>query len=265
MSFTIEGYGDHPVADFLHSVNDDAAKLADSPLWSLGDSQVEELVTAAARAEAQLAALTMKLIAEASGRGLAGRAGAPSIQAWLRGRLRVTPHAAAGQVRLATALQHLPDTAQALSEGRLSPGHARVIAEAVGELPDADPELRARAEIHLIAQAESFDPHQLARLGRRIWEVVDPDAADAKEAERLAELEKRAWRRRELSFTPDGSGNVFLKGRFDVESAAIVRRALDPLAKPRPTDAGLPDTRSPGARLADALTELGRRALVSGG
>src|SRR5919198_2661607 len=41
MSFTIEGYGDHPVADFLHSVNDDAAKLADSPLWSLGDSQVE--------------------------------------------------------------------------------------------------------------------------------------------------------------------------------------------------------------------------------
>lgn len=162
-------------------------------------------------------------------------------------------------------MERLPATAQALGEGRLSPAHVRVIAEAVRELPDGDPELRARAEAHLGEQAESFDPHQLARLGRRIWEVVDPDAADAKEAEKLAELERRAWRRRELSFTSDGRGSVFLRGRFDVESAAILRRALDPLAKPRPTDAGLPDLRSPGARLADALTELGRRTLVSGG
>lgn len=68
MSFTIEGYGDHPVAVFLHSVNGDAAKLADSPLWSLSDAEVDDLLTTAAQAEAQVAALKLRLVAEADGR-----------------------------------------------------------------------------------------------------------------------------------------------------------------------------------------------------
>jgi hypothetical protein len=258
MSFTAEEFGGHPVAEFLLSAKDDAAKLADTPLWPLADDDVADLVTFAAQLESQVAALKLRLIVEADGRGVAGRAGAPSTQAWLRGASHCTPSAGKGQVRLAAALEALPGVARALSDGRISTAHARVIAAALKELPPGEPETQQRAEAHLVEQAGRFDPHQVAQLGRRIFEVVDPVAADAKEAEKLAELEKRAWRRRELTFTPDG------RGRLDVEAAAVVRRAIDPLAKPRPGDDGRPDLRSHGARVADALTEVCRRALVSG-
>ena len=47
----------------------------------------------------------------------------------------------------------------------------------------------AQAEAHLVAQAAVFGPKELARLGRRILEVVAPEIAEEAEARRLAELE----------------------------------------------------------------------------
>ncbi|MGH3647251.1 MAG: DUF222 domain-containing protein, partial [Micromonosporaceae bacterium] len=249
--------GGHPVADFVYAVNARASELTETPLWSLSDAEVTGLVEVAARVEAQLAAVRLRLVAEVAGRGLVARAAAPSTQAWLRGRLRLTPQAAKRDAVLAAALgSGLAETGRALAAGVISAAHAQVIAETVAELPepaggvgvDGPARLRRRAERQLIVWAGQFDPGQLRRLGRRICEVVDPDAADAAEAGKLAELEKRAYRRRELAFTPDGHGSVWVRGRLDTESAAIVRRALDPFAKPRPTDAGLPDQRSPGCR-----------------
>ena len=279
MTFTEERFGGHPVAEFLHSVSEGAAKVAETGFWSLPDTDLKDLVVLAARARTQIEAIELRLVADVAGRGAAARDGAPSTQAWLRGRLRLTPAAAAGRVRLAAALERLPLTRDALTDGRISPAHAGVIAEAMAELPsdaslipgpageDVDDQgsLRQRAEAHLVECATRFDPRQLRRLGHRIVEVVDPDAADAREAQKVADLEKRAYRRRELRFSDDGRGTVFLSGRLDVESAAVVRRALDPLAKPRPSADGLPDLRTAGCRLADALIEVSRRGLVSGG
>ncbi|MGH3646456.1 MAG: DUF222 domain-containing protein [Micromonosporaceae bacterium] len=260
------GVDAHPVADAFNVMGAQLDKLSDVPLWSLSDGDVGELLGQAARLESRLAALKLRLVAEADGRDLGRRAGAPSTQTWLRSQLAATPQAAKAQVRLAAALRRREATLPALAAGRISPAHARVVADAVEELPEGtDPQMRERAERYLVECCERFDPHQVAKLGRRILDVIDPDAADEYEGERLAELEKRAWRRRELRFTPDGHGSVFVRGRLDVESAAVVRRALDPLAKPRPADTGRPDPRSAGARTADALVELCRRALVAGG
>ena len=278
MSFTEERFGGHPAAEFLHSVSEGASKVAETSLWSLPDADVADLVVMAARARAQIEAIELRLVGETDGRGVPAREAAPSTQAWLRGRLKLAPGVAAGRARLATALSRLPVTQEALSEGRISAAHAGVIAEVVAELPpeaplvppgdgdDTQPRgVRERAEAHLVECATQFDPHQLRRLGQRILEVVDPDAADAREGEKLAEQEKRTYRRRELRFSDDGRGTVYLKGRFDVESAAVLRRAIDPLARPRPSADGTPDLRGAGCRLADALTEMSRRALVSGG
>jgi hypothetical protein len=335
VSFTVEGFGGHPVTEFLRAGGEAAAKLADAAVWSLPDGELVDLVTAAARLESQVAALKLQLIGEADGRGVAGRAGAPSTQAWLRHRLHCRPGDAKRDVVLAAALQRLPVAARALGEGRISIGHLRVIAGAVAGLPadtglvaggadggaghaglgdaglrdagpgdagpgdaglgDAGPGdagvgdrgrgdagvggagvgdggvagsspggVRRRAEAHLVARAQVFDPHRLAVLGRRILEVVDPDAADAQEAEKLAELERRAFRRRELRFSPDGHGSVLVTGRLDAESAAVIGRALDPFARPLPSADGRPDLRTPGARLADAWVETSRRVLSAG-
>ncbi|MGH3648105.1 MAG: hypothetical protein ACRDTM_13145, partial [Micromonosporaceae bacterium] len=62
-----------------------ASGLPDAPLWSLSDADVAGLVEVAARAEAQLAAVKLRLVAEADRRELAARAAAASTQAWLRG------------------------------------------------------------------------------------------------------------------------------------------------------------------------------------
>jgi hypothetical protein len=52
---------------------------------------------------------------------------------------------------------------------------------------------------------------------------------------------------------------------LDGEGAAVVRAALDPLARPlSPAAADGPDPRTPGRRRADALVEICRRALAGG-
>ncbi len=126
------------------------------------------------------------------------------------------------------------------------------------------PDIAVRAETDLIARAAHFDAEQLSRLGAHILQVVAPEIGEALEAKRLAEQEQRAARRREFSITPDGHGLEWLRGKLDTEGAAILRAALDPLARPRPTVADGPDLRTTAQRRGDALVELARRALAAG-
>jgi hypothetical protein len=120
------------------------------------------------------------------------------------------------------------------------------------------------AERQLVDWCRHFDPVEVARLGRRLWEVVDPDGADTREAELLQRQERDAKRQRQLSFGADGFGLHLLRGRFDTEAAAVIAAALDPLAMPLPSTADGPDPRSPGQRYADALVEVCRRQLDAG-
>jgi len=98
---------------------------------------------------------------------------------------------------------------------------------------------------------------QAAAITTTVGELPDDVPAEA-----LERQEQQARRRRELFFTPDGHGTVFVRGRLTDEAAAIVRAALDPLARPLPRTADGPDPRTAGQRRADALEELARRALA---
>ncbi len=266
MTQSMRRVGGNAVAAAFTEVRDILKSVSDIPLWSNSDAQITELLVAATRLCNQVDALRLRVVGEAHGRDIAGRAAASSTQAWLRTAVQVSPAEAKKQVALAGALRDLEPTRRALTDGLVSASQAQVIAGSIAELPgEVTSDVRASAESFLVEQAQQFDPVALARLGRRILDVVDPDAADIDEARRLARQEKRAHQRRCVSFTPDGHGAVWLRGRLDTESAAIVRRALDPLAAPRRTDADQPDLRSPGARTADALVEACRRALTSGG
>ena len=98
---------------------------------------------------------------------------------------------------------------------------------------------------------------QAAAITTTVGELPDDVPAEA-----LERQEQQARRRRELFFTPDGHGTVFVRGRLTDGAAAIVRAALDPLARPLPRTADGPDPRTAGQRRADALEELARRALA---
>lgn len=240
--------------------------VAESPVWSLPDGQVEDLLDGAHRLEGRLAELTARLVEEADRRELAKLAGASSTRAWLRHRWQLAPSEAKRQVSLAAGLSGGLDTTRAaLAAGGISRAHAGVIVQVMDTLPAGlgDEALEA-AERQLVGWCRQFDPVEVARLGRRLWEVVDPDGADAREAELLERREREAKRQRYLSFGPDGFGRHGLRGRFDTEAAAIISAALDPLAKPLASTADGSDPRGPAQRYADALVEVCRRQLDAG-
>jgi Domain of unknown function (DUF222)/HNH endonuclease len=256
----------HPVAEALEQMAAALDRAADAPLWSLSDSQVEGLLQDAHRLEGRVHELTLRLVGDADRRRASTRSGAASPQAWLRRRLQLAPGDAKQHVALAAALAgRLSLTREALAVGDLSRAHVQVVARVMPTLPaDIGSSVRIDAERQLIAWCREFDPREVARLGRRLWEVIDPEAADAREGKLLAKQECEARRKRHLTFGHDGFGGHWMRGQFDPESSAVIAAALDPLAKPLPTAADGPDPRTPGQRYADALVELCRRQVESG-
>lgn len=135
---------------------------------------------------------------------------------------------------------------------------AQVIARALDGLPrDVPAEVVARAEERLVGLAATFDPRQLARLGRRIVDVVAPDIADAAEATRLAALEEAAHRKTRLSLRRVGDGTTRISGLLPDAAATRLATYLEAFTNPRkdpegrgraPTRAGDPVDRLPYPR-----------------
>jgi hypothetical protein len=258
----------------------DVTRLLESPeMWRLSDRQVTAGVEAAYRlvSQAQAAALTM--LGELDARGLAVGAGAASTLQWLTSSQRVRPEDAKRDLSVAKLLHHAatagPDAAsdddgrvegsalrQGLAVGDLNGAQAGVIATALLELPeDAAGSTRVLAERLLVDEAAAHGPAALCRLGHRIIERVDPDAADRKIADQLAREEREARRLRSGSRFSDGHGSVFYKFRVTTGDDALIWPILDTLAAPEPAGEGISntETRTPSQRFADAFVEAMRR------
>ena len=139
------------------------------------------------RATRRIEALKLKLVAAADQAGTAKDAGFTDTNAWVAKTTTVRRSDAARQVALATELDSGHDaTAAALDAGLVSPGHAAVIVNATGQLPDGvSDEQRQVVEAHLVEKASRFSPDQLRRVARRAIEAVEPDQSvvDAHENE----------------------------------------------------------------------------------
>jgi hypothetical protein len=192
--------------------------------------------------------------------GVPGRHGATSTLAWLRSRYRISGGAAKRLVSLAH-LTGAPGVTAALAAGTLNAEQAQVIAEVVADVPA---QVRAEAEEHLLAEAKTFGPHDLGRLGERILEHVAPELLDQQAETALERAERIAYDKRDLHVTDiAGTSRVRIHGFLDREGAAHLRAALDPLCAPRPTEKE-PDPRTPGQRCADALVEVCQLANACG-
>jgi uncharacterized protein DUF222/HNH endonuclease len=108
-----------------------------------------------------------------------------------------------------------------------------VIVRAIDALPAslgaAD---RDRAEQHLITLAEVHDAKALRILGRRVLEVLDPEAADAEEGRRLEAEEEAAARTTYLHLYDNGDGTH--TGRFKLPDlhATILTTMLHAITSP---------------------------------
>ncbi len=136
------------------------------------------------------------LINEVDGRGVAHELCVPSTAALWRGLLRISPGEAKRRVQAAMNLgprrgltgEVLPPlfgaVAAAQAAGLISAEHAYVITTAIDALPGAvaaDHEERVQAA--LVEHATMFDPLELAKLARRMHDVLNPDGTLADDAD----------------------------------------------------------------------------------
>jgi hypothetical protein len=249
----------------------DAVAAAREAAGALFAAQSDDDLVATVRLAAELRAVTAAAeagaVAEADQRDLAKqRLHYGSTADWLThlGGLRK------GEGRRVVTRAHastrpLASTREAMAEGRVSPEQAEVIVASIDALPSGAA-VRRRGEQAMVEHAGSFDATDLARTGRHLVHVVDPDAEDRRLEQQLAREERVSHLTRFLAIASDGAGGVRLKGRGSAEDGALLRAALLPLATPAPAvdehDGGLVhDPRDAGVRMWDALIQTARGGL----
>ncbi|HEY0000716.1 MAG TPA: DUF222 domain-containing protein [Actinoplanes sp.] len=115
------------------------------------------------------------------------------------------------------------------------------------------------AEAMLIGMAHQFTARGMRKLGERILAHVAPEMADRADEAALRRQEARAQAKRSFTLHQPLDGMVRISGSLDVEAAAIVQAALQPLCVPSPGD-----DRSPAQKRADALVEVCKLASRTG-
>ena len=164
--------------------------------------------------------------------------GSVSAIDWIRLNCHMTSNAAADRVAVGERMAELPQSLQAMAATRIGFAHLAVMtrtANAVGARFD---------EAALVEKARACSPGKFFHLCRHYRHAADPQGYAAEEAE-LVE-----GRRLSLSTWEDGS--LLVNGVLDPEGGAVLRTALEPLAR----RSGEHDHREREQRLADALVEL---------
>ncbi|MFF0315796.1 DUF222 domain-containing protein [Micromonospora sp. NPDC005252] len=248
--------------DALEQAEAAVAACFDTAAWAANERDLVAALDATHRLEQRLAAVKLTLVRELDGRGTATAQGASSTAVWLRDRLRLGVGAARRLVELAAALDAAPSGVRdALVGGAVDVEQVRVISGTVETVHAvAGAEAADKAVGVLVDWAAQFDAALLRKLGTRILDHVAPEIADAAVDAALRAQESRAARDRHVTVSEQPDGRLRLTGVLDVEAAALLRAAIDPLTAP----AGPDDTRTPGQRRHDALADVCRLALRTG-
>jgi hypothetical protein len=266
------------VLDELTDLRRAAVDCAEAPVWALSDSDLLACVDAAHAAMQALAATTLHLIHQVDSRDLPRQQHARSSAGWVQSRLLVRAGSGKSLATLAAAVDRRPHLDRALTAGAVNVEHVSVIDACLRSLPsEIGVEAADKAEAILIDAAAELGPAELRKVADYVLQRVAPEVAERLEADALRRAEERADASRYLRFSLPHEGKVRFTGRLDVESAAIVHAALDPLCSPRttastirPLDAGEPfdravaDDRTFEQRRADALVDVCRLVLSTG-
>jgi hypothetical protein len=237
-------------------------------LWSARtDAELVDVVGAVSTLRSVLVAVEAGALVEADVRGLAKDTLAyGSTGEWLTHVAGLRKGEGKRRLVRAQALCGPMDrTRRALLDGVVSPTQVEVVVGAVEDLPAQD-WTRRRGEKLMLRHAGCLDATDLARTGRHLVQVVDPDRADRRLEAALEREERTAHLGRYLSLTDDRAGGVRITGRGSAEDGALITAALLPLTCPVPaaddqTGEVVHDPRDHGARLWDALVATAQHAL----
>jgi hypothetical protein len=224
----------HPIESFLCAALEDLQALADVPTWSMDQTTTDRVVLLAAKVAASVAELEARAIGQAVSLERPASAQCRGLTQWLRLHTNVTARTAARKAALAQALTTWEPTRAATARGEIHPEQAQAIADKIGMLEDdITTHDKQRAEAFLLDQAADQDADALTRMGHEIYQRLDPEGADAREAEALARAEARARTKTRLRLYDVGEG--LTHGTFTIPTlhGAILRKALAALAAPK--------------------------------
>ena len=211
------------------------------------------------------------LIADAEATDLAGERCFSSLTMLLTRLLQLSPGEAASRVRAAAAVGPrtsalgeaveplLPNLAVAQREGAVSTEQVQIVARAIQQLADLDPDQVAAAEQQLVGNAQQMGPKELQRLANRVVAAADPNTPITDQLQQD---------RRHLELRQRRDGMWQLEGKLTNTVGAQLKAILDPLSRPRSTTVEIdgktteiPDQRHYGQRIHDAFQDACGRLL----
>ncbi|MCW2738974.1 DUF222 domain-containing protein [Nocardioides sp.] len=198
---------EHRVTSLARRCREELGAVAEAPLWSLSAAEAGDALVMLTQARAQLEDLLMRVLRHAETVETGLDAGATSTASWWAHTSRTTRAEAHRTARLAASIERHDSVRTARAAGDLRIDQASVIVAAVDGLPDdVGDRVPAAATAFLLRQATEHDARALRILGRRLLEVIDPAAADAEEARRLAAEERHARALASFTMSDDGHG-----------------------------------------------------------
>ncbi|MEX2471579.1 MAG: DUF222 domain-containing protein [Gemmatimonadota bacterium] len=171
--------------------------------------------------------------------------GFTSCAEWLSWRLGITRNTANEKVRVAHALERLPEIARSMERGELSFSKVRALTRVA--TPENEPELLPYALSVSAAGLERFV---------RSWREIDGEDPAARE--------RRLHARRTFSVFPGEDGLYVVRGRLTPEVAAVLMRAVEAASDALYREDDEADRRAAAQRRADALGLIAERALAAG-
>jgi len=170
---------------------------------------------------------------------------------WIRHQCHMAGGAAADRVAVGSQIGNMKESAEAVAEGKIGFAHLALIARTATALA-------ATGSNHQFDERPLLDKAKDFSVGR--FRIFCDHQRHANDPEGYAEAQAQGVIERSLTLSSGESGRVWVRGVLDAEGGAVLRIALEPLAKP----AGKGDDRAQPRRLADALVELAGHLLDNG-
>ena len=180
----------------------------DLDVAALGYDELAERMAALGRQRSRVEALLAETAAE-----MHRRTGGRAAAAMMRERLNVSARQATADTELAASLAEFPSTVAAWRAGKITMGHARVIAR-VGADPDHSDEPA------LLEMARDYPVDMFARMTRR---YMSPGTS--------AEERRRQRENRWASLVQDSDGSWRLSAYFDVDTGKRVSVAFNAMVR----------------------------------
>jgi hypothetical protein len=232
----------------LRSATDE---LIGQDLQILADDELASDLDEIERAVRVLEAERSRRLAEFERREAHANDGFLSLSAWLVARHRLAPSTATRRVRVARAMQAMPQAAEACAAGELSDAAVALMASA----RESHPEAFTRCEEALLQAARTLPVAGLRSVIAYWQQAQDLAQVEQEEDERFA--------RRRLHASPTIGGMVRVDGDLDPEAGQMLLSALQAVMDADTRTRPVSELRSPGQRRADALGEICRTWLDS--